>query len=262
MSSASDNIHLTIEERVLVHLHDFVNLRREIVLTQKVTQEGISRAVGVERKHVPRTLKALIEKEFISENVAHVIGKPQRMKTYFLTEKGAGVAKVLKDHVRKVIITVKDGESSPREMRVEEANELAGDSFTLAEVISYVTPEGVLDLEGLRIPRDNGSRNENRHNVEIEIFKESLTQAWRDGNLTRSEKEILRNLRKRLNITDKERMQIEEEVLREIKLGAQNQIVEVYKVVLEQALADGKINEYERAILEKIKERFHIEDLE
>jgi DNA-binding HxlR family transcriptional regulator len=262
MSRASGDIHLTIEERILVHLHDFINLRREIVLTPKVTQEGISRAVGVERKHVPRSLKSLMEKEFISEKMAHVIGKPQRMKTYSLTEKGIGVAKVLKDHVKQIKVTVKDGKSAPREMTVNEANDHAGDSFTLAEVISYITSEGMLDLESLRIPRDEGNKNEKRHNVEIEIFKEALTQAWKDGNLTRNEKEILRNLRKRLKITDGERMQIEEEVLREIRLGAQNQVVEVYKVVLEQALADGKINEYERAILEKIRERFHIEDFE
>jgi hypothetical protein len=262
MNNSAGSIHLTIEERVLVHLLDFINLRKDVVVPPKVTQEGISKAVGTERKHIPRSLKALMEKGLASERITHVIGKPQRMKTYFLTEKGVGVAKVLKDHVKGISVKVMDGDNTPKEMTIMEAYGLAGDSVTLAEVISNLSPEGILNLEKLRIPDDEEMNDNNRHNVEIEIFKEALSQAWMDGNLTRSEKEILRNLRKRLRITDKERMQIEEEVLREIKLGAQNQIVEVYKVVLEQALADGKINEYERAILEKIRERFHIDDLE
>jgi hypothetical protein len=262
VNDTNGSIHLTIEERVLVHLLDFISLRKEVVVPPKVTQEGISRAVGTERKHIPRSLKALMEKGLASEKITHVVGKSQRMKTYFLTEKGIGVAKVLRDHVKGISVKVMDGDKAPREMTIMEAYDLAGDSVTLAEVISHVSPEGTLDIKKTRIPHVEEKKDENTHSVEIEIFKEALSQAWKDGNLTRNEKEILRNLRKRLNITDKERMQIEEEVLREIRLGAQNQIVEVYRVVLEQALADGKINEYERAILEKIKERFNIEDVE
>ena len=51
--------NFTIEEKILLHLLDFLKYRNEIVVPQSITQLGISSAVGVNRKHIPRSLKSL-----------------------------------------------------------------------------------------------------------------------------------------------------------------------------------------------------------
>ncbi|MEA2053847.1 MAG: hypothetical protein U9O96_01830 [Candidatus Thermoplasmatota archaeon] len=95
----------------------------------------------------------------------------------------------------------------------------------------------------------------------LAVYKKTLAQVWNDGKMTVDEKELLHNLRKHLNVTEKERLLFEEEILKNTERDADGQVMEVYKVALEQALADGKITKDERVILEKIKKRFNIKDI-
>ena len=53
-----------------------------------VTQAGISAAVHVQRKHVPRTLKSLKNVMNLHSGQRHVPGAKQRRRVYGLTAKG------------------------------------------------------------------------------------------------------------------------------------------------------------------------------
>jgi tellurite resistance protein len=78
--------------------------------------------------------------------------------------------------------------------------------------------------------------------------------------MSSDERDILHILRDCLNVSNKEHLALEEEILDNAEKSADGQAKEVYQVALAQALEDGKITEDERAILEKIKKRFKIKD--
>ena len=61
-----------------------------------VTQAGISAAVYVQRKHVPRTLKRLEKNNYINTSLRHVPSSKQRRRVYELTRDGREAAALLR----------------------------------------------------------------------------------------------------------------------------------------------------------------------
>ena len=259
MSGAKGRYRFTIEDRILLHLLDFVRSRDDIEVSQNITQQGISKGVGIKKKHVPRSLKVMSEKDLLSERTTHVMGKTQRMKTYFLTIKGEEKARRLRTHVKDIRIKVKDGTRNIKEMAVKDLGDLLKESYTLAEVLSYISSEGVFDIEKVKDAREEEKREDKRD--DLIIYKKALAQVWKDGRMTSDERELLHILRDCLNVTEKEHLTLEEEILVNVEKSADSQAIEVYKVALKQALEDGKITEDERAILERIKKRFNIKEV-
>ena len=64
-----------------------------------LTQAGISAAVHVQRKHIPRTLKRMEKSGYLSVAQRHIPGGKQRKRVYTLTELGQGMANSLADRV-------------------------------------------------------------------------------------------------------------------------------------------------------------------
>jgi len=256
MNRAQDRFRFTIEDRVLLHLLDFVKWRDEIEVPSKITQQGISRGVGIKKKHVPRSLRAMIEKDLISERTTHVTGKTQRMKTYFLTLKGEEKARRLRSHVKDIKIRVSDGTTDIKEMAIKDLGDLLKESYSLAEVLSHISSDGIFNIEKVKEMREEEKKELKRD--DLEIYKQALAQVWKDGRMTSDERDILHILRDCLNVSEKEHLTLEEEILEGVERSSDKHAREVYKVALEQALEDGKITKDERAILEKIKKRFNI----
>ena len=73
---------LTVEQRVLLHLWDTPLGDNPWEGRPELTQAGVSEAVGIARKHLPRTLKKLREKAHILEETRHVAGAKQRCLLY------------------------------------------------------------------------------------------------------------------------------------------------------------------------------------
>ena len=104
---------LSSREKILLHLY-LESRKRQVparVLPASFSQEGISEATGVARKHVPRNLKGLMSKEFIREEKAHITGAPQRRKVYFPTSDGREEALGIRDKALSADITIRIGES-------------------------------------------------------------------------------------------------------------------------------------------------------
>lgn len=63
------------------------------------SQEGISEATRIPRKHIPRNLKSLLDKERLTAEQAHVKGAPQRRMIYRLTEVGDQEAREIRQEI-------------------------------------------------------------------------------------------------------------------------------------------------------------------
>ena len=258
MNLTKNRFRFTIEDRILLHLLDFVKWRNEVEVPSNITQQGISRAVGIKKKHVPRSLRAMIEKDLISERTTHVKGKTQRMKTYFLTVKGEEKARRLRNHVKDIKIRVSDGSTDIKKMAIKDLGDLLKETYSLAEVLSHISSEGIFNIEKVKEMREEEKKEVKRN--DLEIYKQALTQVWKDGRMTSDERDILHILRDCLNVSEKEHLKLEEEILEGVERSSDKHAIEVYKVALEQALEDGKITKDERAILEKIRKRFNIRE--
>jgi DNA-binding MarR family transcriptional regulator len=90
---------LTTEERMLLHLHDHVLPEGEWEAPLSLTQAGVSAAVHVQRKHVPRTLKRLESNGFLISSKRHIPGAKQRRIVYGLTSEGRNRASLLRNKI-------------------------------------------------------------------------------------------------------------------------------------------------------------------
>ena len=93
---------------------------------------------------------------------------------------------------------------------------------------------------------------------EIEIYKTALMQAWSDGTITDDEESMLASLRESLEISPEEH----DKLLKEIHERERDPALEAYKLTLEQVLADGRITQKEQAILDALRKRLNIGELE
>ncbi|MAH30162.1 MAG: hypothetical protein CL959_05740, partial [Euryarchaeota archaeon] len=93
---------LTTEERTLLHLLDNQLPENNWEAPMELTQAGISAAVHVQRKHVPRTLKRLQEQDFLNTTSRHVPGARQRRRVYSLTPEGRERALSILDRIKAV----------------------------------------------------------------------------------------------------------------------------------------------------------------
>jgi tetratricopeptide (TPR) repeat protein len=93
---------------------------------------------------------------------------------------------------------------------------------------------------------------------EIEIYKTALMQAWSDGTISDDEETMLASLRESLDISPEEH----DRLLKEIHERERDPALEAYKLTLEQVLADGKITSKEQAILDALRTRLNIGELE
>lgn len=257
MDSNPGAIRFTIEERILLHLLDYIAFKTQIEVPQQLTQEGISQIIRIHRKHLPRSLKKMKEKNLIQEKTAHVQGKTQRMKTYHLTQNGQAKAQEIKKCITNFTITIQDTQGKLKKTTINNVQNHIKGTISIAEIISCLNQEGVIDLK-LTTPTKIKSEGTPDH---LHIYKKALEQAWKDGKMTRSERDILNNLRTSLNISEKQHLQLEEKILNNIEKNTSSEAVQVYKIALEQALADKHISKDERAILEKIRKHFKIKEI-
>ena len=91
---------LTTEERTLLHLLDHQLPENNWEAPMELTQAGISAAVHVQRKHVPRTLKRLEQQAFLNTTSRHVPGARQRRRVYSLTQGGRERAQSILNRIK------------------------------------------------------------------------------------------------------------------------------------------------------------------
>ncbi len=102
---------LTVNERILLHLRDYMSgdCARTALVGQ--TQGGISEGIDIRINHIPRAVKKLLEDNYVEECLAHVGGLKRKRKVYVLTEAGMKTAgemlECLKD--QEIMVKFDDG---------------------------------------------------------------------------------------------------------------------------------------------------------
>ncbi|MGC9126727.1 MAG: hypothetical protein ACP5HV_04485 [Thermoplasmata archaeon] len=79
---------ITLKTKILIYLADYWKYKDRYQYPMEITQEGISKAIGITVSHVPRELDILIKNRLVEEIKGRVTGKEKRVNVYFLTPEG------------------------------------------------------------------------------------------------------------------------------------------------------------------------------
>ena len=240
---------MTTEERTLLHLFDNPLPEGQWEAPFAVTQAGISAAVHVQRKHVPRTLKRLENRDELISGQRHVPGAKQRRRVYGLTASGRARAGELRDRILNELV-FKNGEKivlgtlrKGGQMTLDLLSYLdEGLVFHESRVISPVSnPEGTASLDA--------QAGEN-------LVKRMFARAWEDGKITKDEQQLITEVVTFLGMHPERVGRLSDEARR-----AQNAPPpeDVYRDMLRQALVDGEIVEDEISLLTTMRDAFQID---
>ncbi len=236
---------LTVEQRVLLHLWDTPLGDNPWEGRPELTQAGVSEAVGIARKHLPRTLKKLREKDRIHEETRHVAGAKQRCRVYSLSPEGRSAAGDLVQDIHSRVVKAVGEHTTVKSLH----NHATGLLDVLRSIDSsgtYRPPvEGEDDvhptLDGRDLPLDH----------RLAIYDNIVRTAWSDGVVTKDEQARLDDMAMYLGLEPDDTEPIEKRVREEsIRPDAENS--SLYKQMLEVAWQDGEVDANEQAMLDSL----------
>ena len=219
---------LTVEQRVLLHLWDTPLGDNPWEGRPQLTQAGVSEAVGIARKHLPRTLKKLREKEHILEETRHVAGAKQRCRVYALSSDGRKAASELVEDIHSRVVK-SEGEPTTVQALHNHATGLLDVLRNIDSTGSYRPPvEGVDEappaLDGRDLPLDH----------RLAIYDNIVRTAWQDGIVTKDEQIMLEDMAMYLGLEPHDTEPIEKRV-REESINPDAENSSLYKQMLEVA---------------------------
>lgn len=242
---------LTSKERIILYLSEFHNLEERYELPADVIQQSIAYGTGVQRKHLSQYLDLLIEEDMIVERKAHIQGMKQRMNGYYLTPGGYIKAKELRKKVEEVVVPILMN-GSVKEMRVADIDDATSAHITLCDIVREAIASGDLRISALEQVEQGKRLALEAREQDTEVYKRALLTAWRDGRVTATERFLVEELRKHLNVTEEQHRVLEAEIVKRL---AQDHMEfrRIYRTVLEVALADRAISGPEESILEGLR---------
>ena len=236
---------LTVEQRVLLHLWDTPLGDNPWEGRPELTQAGVSDAVGIARKHLPRTLKKLREKARIHEETRHVAGAKQRCRVYALSPEGRKAASELVDDIHTRIVKA-DGEQTT-------VQALHNHTTGLLDVLRNIDSSGtyrppidgevadIAPLDGRDLPLDH----------RLAVYDNIVRTAWSDGVVTKDEQAMLDDMAMYLGLEPYDTEPIEKRV-REESIDPDAENSSLYKQMLEVAWQDGEVDANEQAMLDSL----------
>lgn len=242
---------LTSKERILLYLTDFRDVEDRFELPTDLIQQSIAYGTGIQRKHLSQYLSDLIDEGLIIERKAHIQGMKQRMNGYYLSANGYPRAMALRKRISDEIVPVEQN-GKIREMKVSDIDDATSVHITLCDIVREANVGGVLDISVLATVESRKRHALEEKEQDTDIYKRALRTAWHDGKVTATERFLVEELRKHLNISDEQHRRLESEIIRKL---AQDHMEfrRIYKTVLEVALADKVISGPEVAILENLR---------
>ena len=241
---------LTTEHRMLIHLFDNKLPNSQWEAPAALTQAGISAAVHVQRKHVPRTLKRLEKAGEISINSRHVPGAKQRRKVYSLTTTGRTRASLLVEQTLGTSV-IYDGETvSIRDIPRGERK--------ILEVLSHIDEEYYYHKDPIisSIAEPSGKASLDAQSSE-ELVKRMFARAWEDGIITYDEHQLISEVVEFLGMHPSRIKRLSEQARESIIVSPPE---DIYLEMLSQALVDNQLVEDEVALLETYRGAYGITD--
>ena len=242
---------LTSKERILLYLTDFRDVENRFELPADLIQQSIAYGTGIQRKHLSQYLSDLIDEGLIIERKAHIQGMKQRMNGYYLSTNGYPRAMALRTRIGDEIVPVMQN-GNRREMKVSDIDDATSIHITLCDIVREAIVGGVLDISVLETVESRKRQALEEKEQDTDIYKRALQTAWHDGRVTATERFLVEELRKHLNISDEQHRALESEIVKSL---AQDHMEfrRIYKTVLEVALADRVIAGPEEVILENLR---------
>jgi len=241
---------LTTEERTLLHLLNHHLPENNWEAPMELTQAGISAAVHVQRKHVPRTLKRLEEQNCLNTTSRHVPGARQRRRVYSLTMEGRERAQSILQRIESTPVHL-DGKTVLLET-------LMKSSEKTLETLAYVDEHFVVHTDPVMSPvsHPEGSASLDAQAGEA-LVRRMFARAWQDGRITKDEQLLLNEVVDFLGMHPERVRRLSNEARREINAPPPE---EIYLDMLRQALVDGVIHEEEEALLKTVQIAFDIDE--
>lgn len=138
-----------VQERILLHLRDYVDYADKVEVPFAISQMGIANAVAIARSNVPRAISGMKESGHLIERQAHVTGVSRKRKAYFLTSDGVNLADDIWDKVSEQPIRLihRDGRAQNLDLRA--ALEETGLPLRHVDILRYLDDSGTVDLSTL-----------------------------------------------------------------------------------------------------------------
>ncbi len=143
-------ISLTVEEKILVHLIQYMNYYDQWEVPFDITQEGIAGSIGIARCNVSRAMKKLTGKAFIEEKIAHVKGAERRRKVYFLTHNGHQPANQIFRYLSEYPIVFRTLDGTIKEVKLSKLREELENKPRFLELIKHMSSDGIIDQRALQ----------------------------------------------------------------------------------------------------------------
>ena len=241
---------LTTEQRMLIHLYDNILPSNQWEAPVALTQAGISAAVHVQRKHVPRTLKRLEKANEIEVTNRHVPGGRQRRKVYSLTTQGKIRGKLVVENVLSTIIEF-DGEATA-------IADISKNNRRILEILSHIDSNLRYHEEPVitSIAKPSGKASLDAQTSE-ELMKRMFARAWEDGKITNDEHQLITEVVDFLGMHPERVRRLSEEARTAIDIPPPE---EIYLEMLRQALVDEQIIEEENALLDTFRVAYGIDE--
>ena len=246
---------LTTEERTLLHLLDHQLPKGKWEAPESITQAGISAAVHVQRKHVPRTLKRLEKNQELEITQRHIPGAKQKRRVYSLSLQGKEKAQQLLASIVKLEITHIDMAFEGKTLTIADICEKnqpilitlshldEGMLYHKTPVVSSVSnPDGIASLDA---------------QAGEELVRRMFATAWKDGKITKDEQQLLSDVVDFLCMHPERARRLSEEA----RGSPENPPPEeVYLDMLRQALIDGELADDEMALIKTFQIAFDIDE--
>ena len=242
---------LTTEERTLLHLLNHQLPENNWEAPMELTQAGISAAVHVQRKHVPRTLKRLEQQNCLNTTSRHVPGARQRRRVYSLTNEGRERAQSILERIRSTPVQ--------HEGQTVLLERLMKSSENTLETLAHVDEHLVVHVDPVMSPvsHPEGSASLDAQAGEA-LVRRMFARAWQDGRITKDEQLLLNEVVDFLGMHPERVRRLSNEARREINAPPPE---EIYLDMLRQALVDGVIHEEEEALLKTVQIAFDIDEV-
>ncbi len=137
------------QDRILLHLLEYVGREGEFNQPDEITQFGIADAIGLGRSTVSKAIQRLEDAGLVGAQRAHVPSGALRRTVYLLTEAGVQKANRRKAEIEEQVVLLREPAGMERRLKVAQIPNLLPEYAPLLDVATHVS-EGVFDLGSFR----------------------------------------------------------------------------------------------------------------
>ncbi len=136
---------LTVNERILLHLRNYLTQDVQTSAVMGQTQEGISNGIDIRINHIPRAVKKLMDDDYLEEYLAHVGGLKRKRKVYLLTETGLNKADEMLNSLKELVVRVRFVGGREEDIKLMDIPLSIKTDLTLSEIILSIFSHGLAD---------------------------------------------------------------------------------------------------------------------